>query len=93
MWGTRGRRNILSIVTRNFKSFTSNNIVKIWKALHMHFVKHPQDKGRYPLFTTGFQGDPPVLACGSTGPLGGERMFAEYFHGRCAETFSIHSSD
>ena len=95
MWNIRSRFNIVLTVTLNNSvgPCLSNNILKIWKALHMHFEKHPKDRNRYPIFTTGFQRDFPFLARGSTGPLGGERMFAEYFHGRYVADFYIYSSD
>lgn len=50
--------------------------------LHMHFDKCPDERERFPIFTTGYEGSIPFLARGSTGPLGGERRLAEYFHGR-----------
>ncbi|KAF8497657.1 Inosine/uridine-preferring nucleoside hydrolase domain-containing protein [Gautieria morchelliformis] len=76
----------IKAITINFGNtdveHSHNNILKIWHALHRHFDKHPEDRGRFPIFSPGYNGDLPFLACGSTGPLAGELMLAEYFHGR-----------
>ncbi|KAF8575098.1 nucleoside hydrolase [Ramaria rubella] len=60
----------------------STNVLKIWRVLHQHFEKYPQERDRFPIFASDFRGDIPLLARGSTGPLEGEQIFAEYFHGR-----------
>lgn len=54
------------------------NIFKVWYTLERHLEAHPKHRERFP----SFQSSPPLLAKGSSEPLEGPSVFAQYFHGR-----------
>lgn len=63
----------------------SNNIFKLYETLSRHFDRYPEDRNRFPNFTSR-----PFIARGPAGPLEGDLHSAQYFHGRQAppSTFS-----
>ncbi|EKM54529.1 uncharacterized protein PHACADRAFT_210325 [Phanerochaete carnosa HHB-10118-sp] len=55
------------------------NILRLHKALALQFEQDPKSRARFSNFTPGSQ---IILAKGANGPLEGELLSAEYFHGR-----------
>lgn len=77
----------LEAITLTFGNTTldhcRNNIVRLFDILHKHVAEKPSEAQRANLGRVlSKEAAPIVLSHGATGPLGGQRFTASYFHGR-----------
>lgn len=75
-------RLLFLITWHAYSNPSSSNVFRIWYALERHFELHPEHRHKFPTFQPSLQDDRPLLAKGSSEPLEGPSVFAQYFHGR-----------
>ncbi|QRV90034.1 CCR4-Not complex component, Not1 [Ceratobasidium sp. AG-Ba] len=70
----------LGLITVTFGNtelkYAYNNVLKTYQAVANHIDQYPNDRTRFPGFTSR-----PTLCYGAANPLAGELQLAEYFHG------------
>lgn len=75
----------LKAITLTFGNTTldhcRNNIIQLFNILQKHIAEDPSETHRAKLAKT-LSSSPITLSQGATGPLGGQRFTASYFHGR-----------